>query len=43
LAALMIFVQAGTGWRAAGEEIPEAVNESEEEREERIDGAENAA
>jgi hypothetical protein len=43
LAALMIFVQAGTGWGAAAEEVPEAVNESEEEREERIDGAENAA
>jgi MFS family permease len=43
LAALMIFLQAGTGWKAAGEESVEAVNELEEEREELLDGAENAA
>ena len=44
LAALMIFVQAGTGWKAAGEESTQADNEPEEEREgELIDGAENAA
>ena len=43
LAALMIFLQAGTGWKAAGEESVEAVNEPEEEREELLDGAENAA
>ena len=43
LAALMIFVQAGTGWKAAGDEPAEAANEPEGEREELIDGAENAA
>jgi MFS family permease len=41
LAALMIFVQAGTGWKDAGGESAEAVNE--EEREELIDGGENTA
>jgi MFS family permease len=41
LAALMVFVQAGTGWKGAGEECAQAANE--EEREEPIDGAENAA
>ena len=43
LAALMVFLQAGAGWKAAGEESVEASNEPEEEREELLDGAENAA
>jgi MFS family permease len=43
LAALMVFLQAGTGWKAAAEESIEAGNEPEEEREEALDGAENAA
>jgi MFS family permease len=41
LAALMVFVQAGTGWKAAGEEVDTTANGSEE-REEPLDGAENA-
>ena len=43
LAALMVFLQAGTGWKAAGEESIEAGNEPEQEREELLDRAENAA
>lgn len=43
LAALMVFLQAGTGWKAAREEPVETGNEPEEEREELLDGAENAA
>jgi hypothetical protein len=43
LAALMVFLQAGTGWKAAGEESVEPSNEPEEEREELLEGAENAA
>lgn len=43
LAALMVFLQAGAGWKAAGEESVEAGNEPEEEREELLDGAENTA
>lgn len=39
LAALMIFVQAGTGWKGAGEEEAQAVSDSEEERDELIDAA----
>ena len=39
LAALMIFVQAGTGWKGATEEEAQVVSASEEEREELIDGA----
>jgi hypothetical protein len=43
LAALMVFLQAGAGWKAAGDESVEASNEPEEEREELLDGAENTA
>lgn len=39
LAALMIFVQAGTGWTGAEEEETQAVSDSEEERDELIDAA----
>lgn len=39
LAALMIIVQAGTGWNGAGEEEAQAVSDSEEERDELIDAA----
>lgn len=43
LAALMVFLQAGAGWKAAGEESVEAGNEPEQEREELLDGAEDTA
>jgi hypothetical protein len=39
----MVFLQAGTGWKAAGEESVEPSSEPEEEREELLDEAENAA